>query len=115
MVSILPRAAPTNHSYILDEEEDMILVFHRSHRNILMHVFRLVNRMEAAWYSGRTLDVVRECPGGTALSSGIKFYIIFIGICGQITQDKLASNMKATECFSIIADETLDVSGQDQL
>ncbi|XP_054266894.1 52 kDa repressor of the inhibitor of the protein kinase-like [Macrosteles quadrilineatus] len=75
--------------------------------------FRALIRHRAA-YDSTLQDHVIKCPKNvTYLSPDIQNEII--GICGQIIQEKLAANVNSAECFSIIGDETLDVSGQEQL
>lgn len=55
-----------------------------------------------------------NCPkNATYLSPDIQNQII--NICGQLIQKKIASEIALSDCFSIITDETLDISGQEQL
>lgn len=37
-----------------------------------------------------------------------------VGICGELIQKKIITEVNNSECFSILGDETLDVSGQEQ-
>lgn len=37
-----------------------------------------------------------------------------IGICGNLIQKKLVNAVNNSECFAILGDETLDISGQEQ-
>lgn len=57
--------------------------------------------------------VLNCSKNATYLSPEIQSQII--SICGQLIQKKIVLQLNLSDCFSIIADETLDISGQEQL
>jgi hypothetical protein len=48
-------------------------------------------------------------------STYISLYIEIINICGQNIRKNIVTKINKTGCFSILCDETLDVSGTEQL
>ncbi|XP_042303461.1 52 kDa repressor of the inhibitor of the protein kinase-like [Sceloporus undulatus] len=75
--------------------------------------FRALIRHRAS-HDVNLFNHVLNCPTNASyLSPDIQNEVI--EICGQLVQQHVLLKLNQAECFSIIADETLDISGQEQL
>lgn len=74
--------------------------------------FRALIRYRAKFDQGLKNRLLNCQKNATYVSPEIQNEII--NICGKLIQEQLVRDINRSECFSIIGDETLDVSGQEQ-
>lgn len=75
--------------------------------------FRSLLRYRANFDDSLRERILNCSKNATCMSPDIQYQIT--SICGQLVQKKIFSQLKHLHCFLIIADETLDISGQEQL
>lgn len=76
--------------------------------------FTALLRMRSSSGDSCLKEHIESCSGNASyLSPAVQNEVV--GICGTLIRDKIVSKINNARCFSVLADETTDVAGIEQL